>query len=438
MRTPCTEEKRLKIKESNAETRQRRTRQTCRVFKVKVDNSKLSKKQKEQLKMMFVEGKWLRNDRLAWAKNNHKSIFDCEVPHKHEKVHVKTKTGEFEERELKHIGSQMAQGVVAEMKSNLKTILRLQKKGIQKHGELKFVSELKSINLWQYGCTYSFKSAKRMKIQGVSGLVAVNGVKQFIEDKDIEIASAKLLNTPQGYFVAVTTYIDNDKLEKPISNGKTIGLDFGCQTSITYSDGRRQNVVVGETERLKNLQRKLSRQVKGSNNSYRTKRLIGVEYQKITNRRNDLANKIVGELKSYERIVIQDEQLAKWKKSGHGRAVQHSCLGRVKAKLMKMDNVVVLDKFIPTTKICMKCGRTYNMPQSQREFNCVCGSVGDRDVHAAQNMVDIARLILENKVSVPMGRRELMRVDFLETYQKKFEIGYRNMKHEAACPLGRR
>ena len=388
--------------------------------------------------MMFVEGKWLRNDRLAWSKNNHKSIFDCEVPHKHEKVNVKTKDGEFEERELKHIGSQMAQGVVEEMKSNLKTILRLQKQGLQKHGELKFISELKSLTLKQYGITYSFKSAKRMKIQGVSGLVAVSGAKQFLEDKDIEIASAKLLNTPQGYFVAVTTYIDTDKLEKPISNGKTIGLDFGCETSITYSDGRKQNVSVGETERLKNLQRKLNRQKKGSNNSYRTKRLIGVEYQKITNRKNDIANKIVGELKSYERVVIQDEQLAKWHKTGHGKAVQHSCLGVVKAKLKRLDNVVVIDKFIPTTKICMKCGRTYDMPKSQRKFNCVCGVVGDRDVHAAQNMVDIARLILENKVSVPMGCRELMRVEFLDAYEKKFGVGYETLKHEAASPSGRR
>ena len=388
--------------------------------------------------MMFVEGKWLRNDRLAWSRDNHKSVFDCEVPHKHEKVKIKTKDGEFEERELKYIGSQMAQGVVAEMKSNLKTILRLQKHGLQKHGELKFISELKSLNLWQYGCTYSFKSAKRMKIQGVSGLVYVRGAHQFFEDKNVEIASAKLLNTPQGYFVAVTTYIDNDKLEKPISNGKTIGLDFGCKTSVTYSDGRKRTVSVGETERMKRLQIKFARQVKGSKNRYRTKRLINVEYQKITNRKNDIANKIVGELKFYDRVVIQDEQLSNWNQTGHGKAVQHSCLGRVKAKLMKMDNVVVLDKFIPTTKICMKCGRTYNMPQSQREFNCVCGAAGDRDVHAAQNMVDIARLILENKVSVPMGRRELMRVEFLDAYEKKFGVGYETLKHEAARPSERR
>jgi len=41
----------------------------------------------------------------------------------------------------------MAQGVVDEMKSNLKTIIALTKNKKQKHGELKFVDELKSLNL---------------------------------------------------------------------------------------------------------------------------------------------------------------------------------------------------------------------------------------------------------------------------------------------------
>ena len=74
-----------------------------------------------------VEGKWIKNSRIAWAKENNKSIFDCERPKKHEIVKVKNKSGVVEKRELKYIGSQMAQGVVDEMKSNLKTILRLTK-----------------------------------------------------------------------------------------------------------------------------------------------------------------------------------------------------------------------------------------------------------------------------------------------------------------------
>ena len=81
-------------------TRAKRSRQVCRVFKVKIDSSKLSSLQKEQLKMMFVEGKWIKNDRIAWARDNNKSIFECERPHRHEVVNVKTKDGIIEERQL--------------------------------------------------------------------------------------------------------------------------------------------------------------------------------------------------------------------------------------------------------------------------------------------------------------------------------------------------
>lgn len=98
MRQACTDEKRLKIKESMQATRAKRTKQVCRVFKVKIDSSKLSSLQKEQLKMMFVEGKWIKNDRIAWARDNEKSIFECIRPHKHDVVNVKTKDGLIEQR----------------------------------------------------------------------------------------------------------------------------------------------------------------------------------------------------------------------------------------------------------------------------------------------------------------------------------------------------
>ena len=433
MRQACSQEKRLKIVESMKQTREKRTRQACRVFTIKIDSSKLTSKQKEQLKMMFVEGKWIKNSRIAWAKENNKSIFECERPKKHEVVKVKNKNGDVEERELKYIGSQMAQGVVDEMKSNLKTIIRLTKTKKQKYGDLKFVSEIKSLNLVQYGLTYKFKSAKRMKIQGVSGYITISGAKQFFGNDDIELASAKILNTPKGYYIAISTFTYFDKLPIKKFNHKNIGLDMGCETSITYSDGSKKSVQIEESGRMKRLQRKFAKQVKGSNNRNRTRKLIQVEYQKLKNKKQDISNKILSELKYYDNVIIQDEQLSKWMKNGHGKKVQHSCLGRIKSKLKtQFDNVICLDKSIPTTKICMSCGKLFNdMKQSQRTFKCDCGVTLDRDVHAAQNMIEIVEMLLENKLTVPVGRREFKREEFLTSYEKKFKCAYGTLIHEA-------
>lgn len=87
-------------------------------------------------------------------------------------------------------------------------------------------------------------------------------------------------------------------------------------------------------------------------------------------------------------MVIQDENLRGWQRGGHGKAVQHSILGRVKKKLKTMDNVHVLSRFAPTTKLCFHCGEVHNeIKVWDRVFRCDCGVCMDRDIHAAQCMV---------------------------------------------------
>ena len=109
----------------------------------------------------------------------------------------------------------------------------------------------------------------------------------------------------------------------------------------------------------------------------------------MNNKKIDMANKVVHELKKYDKVIIQDEQLSKWMKSGHGKKISHGCLGLIKSKLRQMNNVVVLDKWIPTTKLCSNCGHIHkDLTERDRIFVCPsCGTTLDRDVHAAQNMV---------------------------------------------------
>ena len=131
----------------------------------------------------------------------------------------------------------------------------------------------------------------------------------------------------------MTAYINKENFKKIQTNGKEIGLDFGIKSNITTSEGEKLDVCVEESERLKKLQRELFRRVKGSNNRHKTIKLIQREYQKLSNKKQDKANKIVHQLKKYDRIYMQDEQIAKWQKGRFGKQVQHSCMGTVKAKL---------------------------------------------------------------------------------------------------------
>ena len=405
-----TDEKRLtkneNIKKSMRETCLRRMSQTCKVFVCKIDESRLSVRQAEQLKMLFVEAKWMYNDILNYSENNDILSYNTKIKN----VDVLNKDKEKETRELKYIGSQMKQSVFANILSSIKMLSTKKKQG-NKVGKLKYISEYKSLNLKQYGNTYKIYGNKRIKIQGVSGKLVVNGLEQFINILDIEIANAKILNKPDGYYIAITTYQYTDKLPIKQYIGEEIGIDLGIKDTITLSTGEKFKASIGETERLKRLQRKLARQQKGSNNRYKTKRLIRKEYQKITNRKNDIANKIVNHILSYEHIYMQDENISGWQKGLFGKQVQYSILGRVKAKLINNPRVEVLDKFVPTTKYCPICGNIKNdISLSDRVYHCnICGYTNDRDIHSANNMIIMTKISM-NK-NLPMEHREVKPVE---------------------------
>ena len=113
-----------------------------------------------------------------------------------------------------------------------------------------------------------------------------------------------MIRKPDGYYLKVTCFINKENFKEQKTNGKEIGLDFGIKTNITTSEGEKLDVTVRESDRLKRLQKQMSRQIKGSNNRYKTVKLIQREYQKLLNRKQDMANKLVHRLKAYETIVI--------------------------------------------------------------------------------------------------------------------------------------
>jgi len=398
-----TDEQRLaknaSIKEAMKATHEKRKSQVCRVYMLKVQKNSLSARQREDFRMLFLEAKWLYNDILNYGNVKGQSVFDYELD---DDVEVKLPDGTFEPRVLSHIGSQMKQSVYADLKSSIKALAKLKKTG-HKVGRLKFKSEIGAVSLKQYGTTYKFNNDHRVKIQNIHGLVRVNGLDQIKDD--VEFANAKLLNRADGYYLAVTTYTERKPYtDRPRAD---VGIDMGCHTSITLSTGEEIDVKVKEPERLKRLQRKQHRQKKGSNSRRRTIHRIQKTHQRLVNRKNDRANKIVADLNSrFGLIYIQDENLSGWQQAGHGKAVQHSCLGRVKARLKAQDNVYVVNRWIPTTQQCINCGDKHPMPPEIRTFECECGLCMPRDLHSANRMVQ------EGRKLVPPERREFMRADW--------------------------
>jgi len=382
------QKKNMLISISMSETREKRKSQQCRVYEIKIQTNKLNLIQKESLKMIFIEAKWIRNEMIGFGQDN--NIFNYKLGNT---VKVMNKDKEFENRELKYISAQQIQSVIDQVKKDIKSLNKLKNKG-NKIGSLKFTSEVNSVDLKQYNITYKIKSSTKMKIQGIKGDVKVKGLDRI--PKESEFANAKLIHKPDGYYIQLTTYINKNRIKREYIPDTEIGIDMGIKDNITLSNGKKYNVYVEETDRLKRLQKKLSRQKKGSNNRYKNRMLIRKEYQKLENKKNDATNKIVSEIKKYEFIYFQDENLNGWKNKkslAHGsKKIQHSILGRVKSKLRNCDRAVMVDRYCATTQTCV-CGRKNKHDLSERIYNCECGYKNDRDIHAAGMMIVFGKTI---------------------------------------------
>ena len=380
-------EKNKKISATLAKTRAKRAQQECKVFDLKIVMNKLNLVQKEALDRLFLEAKWYKNTIIACG-----NISGYDTKTKNAKV--KMPDGNFETRELKYLGSQIKQSILTQVKSNIKT-LATQKQNGRKVGRLNFVKEVKSIELKQYGISYRFKSATKVRVQGIPGYARVRGAEQL---EGYELANARLVRKPSGYHLLITAFKNKNEIkEKELIKDSKIGLDMGVKTHLTLSNGEKHNILIEETERLKHLQRKLSRQIKGSNNYHKTRCLMRKQYEYMNNQKNDAANKIIHDLlNNYETIYMQDENLKAWvKKNGYvkaGRKLHHSILGRVKAKLVAHDRVVVLKKWVPTTQLCggLHCGALNKHSLNDRVYECSCVYSFDRDTHAALNMIRLS------------------------------------------------
>lgn len=381
--------KNKRIAQTQKETRKRRKNMDVLVRTVKIQRNKLSSSQHEKLDRLFLEGKWLYN--TALAHNQFDEKFRKSLNHTAE---VKLPNGNVETRKLEALGGQLQQGVLARMRDNIKGLAALKKKG-RKVGGLKFISEINSIPLVQFGNTHKIRGSK-IKIANIPGWIRVKGLNQFTNTD--EFASAVLIRKGKDFFVAFTVYRNKDEhsslATKKFIPDTTLGLDMGVATHITFSDGSSVNTRVEESDRLKRLSRKLARQEKGSKAFVQTKELINNEHRKVVNKRNDAANKVSSWILGHEHVFMQDENISSWRKkysqARGSRSIQYGILGRVKAKLVNHPRVTVLKRNVATTATCI-CGEKTPHSLNKRTYFCPkCGYSAPRDLHAARNMYRLA------------------------------------------------
>lgn len=406
----------------------------CKTVSVKIQANKLNATQLEYLTRIFLEAKWDYNARVAFGKSS-PDAKPWKADTKSTTVIHLDKDGNEVTETFKFLTASMRQEANKKLLTAAKAIKTSKARGKIKgsHG-FKFKSEVNSISLRQFNTDYKIKG-NAIKLPKCGTPFKVRGIEQLTGLKELEFANARLIRKPSGYYIQITVYC---KKEERKHNYKTLGVDFGCSNTFSLYEletGKVQQLDfwLGESERLKRLQRKLNRRYnKGysndANKGWRLKTALRKEYERLSNQKDNDAKQLVSILKNYELVCYQDEQIKSWTRR-HGKAIQHSILGRVKALLDGQDNTFKLSKWLPTSKFCFDCFSKHdNLQLWDRDFVCPnCGCVTDRDVHAAQNMIyftlvvkGIESLIAQNKV--PTEYREPRKlVEALLAFGKRVE-----------------
>ena len=388
------------IHDTIKQTKERRRTQICKQYELKIDRSHLNKQTLKHLESLFLEAKWLYNHVLA--KGN---IF--EIDYKIDTVNVKVKN-HFEQREIKHLSSQMKQEIIERIKDNINGLSKLKKNG-KKVGYLKYKSEVNSIPLKQYGNTYWIIDKHYVHVQGIKQKLRVRGLFQM--PKDSELASALLIRKHGDCYLHVTTYQTKSVANPPAAiqeetETESIGLDLGIKNQLTLSNGIRINYEVPITGKMKKLCRKQSKKQYRSRNWWKAKIKLDKAYDNSTCIKKDIQNKLVHKLtEQFKTICYQNDSIKAWQRIW-GRRILSTSLGGLSSALDKKARTPIeIPRFVPTTQECSRCNAKNETNLGDRIYECIhCGLVIDRDLNAAINI---------EKKGVPTVRRESTPADTL-------------------------
>jgi putative transposase len=216
------------------------------------------------------------------------------------------------------------------------------------------------------------------------------------------IKAATVSKNPSGkYFVSLRLEYEQQEVKRNNHFNEAIGLDFSTTHFYINSNGKKANFptfIEKTNHKIKKYQRKMSKQVKGSNGRERTRLRIAKLYEKKNNQLKDFHHKTANSLiKKYEIIGVEALSLKDMNEQRYYRQqIQQMGYRRFIDILTYKceDNGVLLHKahkYYPSSKTCSVCGSIKKtFPLSQKVYSCDCGNVINRDMNAAINLATVS------------------------------------------------
>lgn len=194
-----------------------------------------------------------------------------------------------------------------------------------------------------------------------------------------------------------------DFLINPKQTLNILGIDYSSSSLYVDSNGNKPGYPKyyrANQKRLRMLQKKLSRQQKGSVNRNKTIQQIRILHEKISNQRYDFLHKLSTSItKMFDVICVEDIDMKNMSQCLHlGKSTMDNGFGIFRNMLKYKQNrilfhlMITAEKWFPSSKTCSCCGNIkHDLTLKDRVYKCDhCGNTIDRDVNAAINLKQYA------------------------------------------------
>ncbi|MFL0489099.1 MULTISPECIES: RNA-guided endonuclease TnpB family protein [Bacillus] len=231
--------------------------------------------------------------------------------------------------------------------------------------------------------------------------------------KDATVKSGVVYQRAGKYFVSVLCEREEVRV-KPILNNIGLGIDLGLKDFAVRSDGKTHKNI-NKTVKVKKIEKRLKREQRSLSRKYENlkkrggksvtikranidKNVLRVQklHARLANIRLEYVKSIVTNVvKTKPRfITVEDLNVRDMLKNKHlSKAISKQSFYNFKTWLLtKCEEYGIelrqVDRFYPSSKLCSYCGqKKADLKLSDRVYECECGNAMDRDLNAANNLL---------------------------------------------------